>query len=48
MKETFRDKMIQEIRMANPKKSESWLKQQVEYIDVVLRGLKSDEAARNE
>jgi hypothetical protein len=42
MKQTFRDKLISEIRQANPKKSKSWLKQQVEYIDIVLKGLKRD------
>jgi len=47
MKQTFRDKMIQEIRKANPKKSKSWLKQQVEILDAMLKGLKPT-AARDE
>lgn len=42
MKQTFRDKMIEEIRRANPKKSESWLKQQIEHLDAYLKGLKSE------
>ena len=29
--------------MANPKKSESWLKRQIEILDAMLKGLKSDE-----
>jgi hypothetical protein len=47
MKQTFRDKMIAEIRQANPKKSESWLKQQIKCLDAMLKGLKS-EAERDE
>ena len=35
MKQAFRDQMIEEIRRANPKKSESWLKQQIELLDVM-------------
>jgi hypothetical protein len=40
---TFRDQMIEEVRKANPKKSESWLKQQIGLLDAYLKGLKSDE-----
>jgi hypothetical protein len=43
MKQTFRDQMIEEIRRANPKKCESWLKQQIEHLDAMLKGLNSDE-----
>ena len=50
MTQTFRDKMIDEIRWANPKKSrdKKWMELQIKILDATLEGLKSDKAKKDE